>query len=222
MFFPQPRPKKSSENEHEAIFLPTFDSENPKTLFALKGMCSSQMPCPYQRMHGKPAQSQHCSTAPLKCTWRCCRTGKKKNRPALWLRQLLADWTCVSRTQMTNKTRAVWFLMQIKEKCKYYEHILIKRQKGKAVWWNSAGILDTMNILCCKKCKMQSMQIFFLYRQAVHTATGKECTVRYRWSLQCELSTNIQHIFCGSGFDWSHAVVTNYNSVNHTLNSGQR
>lgn len=59
-------------------FLPTFDSENPKTLFALKGMRSSQMPCPYQRMHGKPAQGQHCSTAPLKCTWRCCWTGKKK------------------------------------------------------------------------------------------------------------------------------------------------
>lgn len=38
------------------FFLPTFESENPKTLFALSRMCSSKMPRHDQSMHGKLPQ----------------------------------------------------------------------------------------------------------------------------------------------------------------------
>lgn len=162
MFFPQPRPKKEFWKWTWGDFFAHIWLRKPKDFVCTQRnvFLSNAMPLPENAWVActKPTLF-HC---PVEMHMEMLPDRKKKkNRPALWLRQLLADWTCVSRTQMTNKTRAVWFWMQIKEKCKYYEHILIKRQKGKAVWWNSAGILDTGNISCCKKCKMQSMQIFF-------------------------------------------------------------
>lgn len=100
---PPTPPKKSSEDEHEAIFCPHLTQKTqrlclhskecvPLKCHALTRECMGSLhkanivPLPRWNAHGDVAGQE------------------KKNRPALWLRQLLADWTCVSRTQMTNKT----------------------------------------------------------------------------------------------------------------------
>lgn len=60
LFCPSIRTCKKKEREFfkwtGGNFCPRLTQKLPKTLFALGGMCSSQMPCPYQSMHGKPSQ----------------------------------------------------------------------------------------------------------------------------------------------------------------------
>lgn len=70
----------------------------------------------------------------------------------------------------------------------------MKKPKLKAVRGNSTGNLNIGNTL-----RAARMHDIFLYSGArSQTATGKECKVRYYWSVQHELLANIYHIFRGT------------------------